>query len=170
MSKPDIEAFAQDFRTAIEPHWGPDTGSYSTDLFPEGYEVPASGGQCVVTSGLLLEELHATFPNERFRLTTGAVYLGRVAALGHHSYVTHHPVLGRSPTVIDITADQAPEITDRVVYGDMVELTARGVIYLAFNQYDEVPAKICEDAPPGAPASARIAILRQRMGDWRKAA
>lgn len=169
MSVPDIEAFAHDFRTVIEPCWGSDTGSCSAELFPEGYEIPPSGGQCVATSGLLLDELRDAFPDERFRLTTGAVYLGRMAVLSHHSYVTHHPVFGRSPTVIDITADQAPKITDRVVYGDMLELAARGVIYLAFNQYEEVPAKICEDAPPVTPANARIAILRQRIGDWRKA-
>lgn len=170
MPKQTIEAFAHDFRDAIEPCWGVDTSSYAADLFPEGYEIPPSGGQSVPTSGLLLDELREAFPDERFRLTVGAIYLGRAAVLAHHTYVTHHPVLGRSPTIIDATADQAPGITERVVYKDMSKLAARGVVYLAFNQYEEVPPKICEDTTPVTPASTRIALLRQRMGDWRKMA
>lgn len=169
MSNPhlDIEAFALDFRTAIEPCWGPDTGAHSSDLFPEGYEVPPSGGQCVVTSAVLLGELRQAFPAERFRLTVGAVYLGRAAILGHHTYVTHHPLLGRSPNVIDVTGDQAPGIDDKVVFGGMQELvTVRGLAYLAFNQYEEPPDSICEDMPGNTPK--RMAILRERLGSWRK--
>lgn len=161
-----IETFVRDFREAIEPCWGPDTGAYSADLFPEDYEVPASGGQCVVTSAVLLGELRDVFPNERFKLTVGAVYIGRVAVLGHHTYITRHEVLGRAPTVIDATADQAPAIDDKVIFGGMQELVmARSLTYLAFNQYDTPPDSICEDVPGNTPK--RVAILQERMGAWR---
>jgi hypothetical protein len=165
----EIETFARNFREAVEPHWGPDTGSYSGDLFPEGYEVPPSGGQCVVTSAVLLGELRDALPNERFKLTVGAVvYMGRTI-LAHHTYVTHHPIMGRAPTVIDATADQAPGIGDKLIFGNMIELvTTRGLIYMAFNTYEQPPERICEDTPvPPGRTAARVALLRQRMGAWR---
>lgn len=170
MSRSEIEAFVYDFRKAIEPCWGPDTGSYSPDLFPEGYEVPPSGGQCVGTSGCLLHELRDAFPGDRFRLSVGALYLGQVAVLTHHTFVTHHPVLGRSPTIADVTPDQAPGVSDEVVYGDLLDLASRGLMYCIFTSYEVVPAKICEDVPPGiTPVYQRTALLRQRMSGWRAA-
>ncbi len=165
MSRPDIEAFANDFRTAIEACWGPDTGMYSSDLFPAGYEIPPSAGQCVATSGLLLEDIRAEYPGERFRFNTGAVYLGTVAVLSHHNFITHHRLIGRPPRVLDITADQAPGITNRVVYGDIQGLAARGLVYLVFDSYDEVPEFICEDVIPEPPIRTRMNTLRQRMRD-----
>lgn len=157
--------FINAFRKAIEPCWSVDTASHS-ELFPNDYAIPSSGGQGVVTSALLLEELRAAFPHERLRLTVGAVYAGQVAVLSHHTYVTRHPLLGRAPTIIDVTIDQAPGIDEKVIFKDLEELiTSRGLTYLAFNQHGIPPRDICEDVRSNAPE--RLAILRERMKGWR---
>lgn len=169
MDTSKIETFAQEFRATVEPCWSSETGAYSPDLFPVGYDVPPSGGQCVITSAVLLGELRDEFPAERFRLTVGAVYLGQTAIIGHHTYVTHHPLLGRQPNIIDVTGDQAPGIDDSVIFGGMQELvTSRGLTYLAFNQYEVPPENICEDVQSNT-GRHRMEILRKRLEDQRRA-
>lgn len=166
MSNLEIKTFVQEFRAAIEPCWEPGTGVYS-DLYPAGYAVPPSGGQCAPTSAVLLGELREAFPVERFKLTVGAVYLGRVAILSHHTYVTQHPVIGRVPNVVDVTLDQAPGIVDKVIFGNMQELvTARGLAYLAFTHYEKPQDSMVEDLE--GTILKRADTLRARLGEWRK--
>lgn len=168
MSKLEIETFAHKFRAAVEPCWEPGTGVYDA-LYPPGYEVPPSGGQCAPTSAVLWGELCAAFPGEKFKLTVGALYLGRIAVLGHHTYVTHHPIIGRTPTAVDVTPDQAPDIDDKVIFGDMQELlTTRGLAYLAFIHYDQPRDSMVEDLQ--GTVLERAAALRERLGDWKRRA
>src|SRR5208282_3892234 len=91
----ELREFATDFREAVEPHWCEETGvaqKWHYPTAPEDYVPPASAGQCAVTSAVLLGELRSEYHSEKFRLTTGAVYLGGAVLLQSHVMVTY---LGR---------------------------------------------------------------------------
>lgn len=65
----------------------------------------------------------------------------------------------------DVTGDQAPDITEEVICGDMHQLADDGLVYLAGYYYDELPNSVYADHP--SDAIRRAGILLDRLGGWR---
>lgn len=122
-------------------------------------EETPSRGQCAPSSICLLADLSRDFPELELRLAVGKVIdlrAGKDAIELHVWVCLYEDGLFRAPVVIDLTADQAERIGDRVVFAPHQELIdGRGLAYTPFSTPtlgEEKPATL-----------ARAELLRSRM-------
>jgi hypothetical protein len=129
----------------------------------------------VEAAAATLDTLRAAYPDERFKLAVGAVFLPGGRVLKRHAFVTQHSVLGRSPTVIDALAGAIPglRVHYRVTAYDLHELARRQRVYTIYRHYDEAPSVTTEGTlvSPTETSPARAAVitdLREFADDFRE--
>jgi hypothetical protein len=122
-----LRMVTENFRSAIEPCWSEGSAYKIPGIAQYGPFI--SGGQCAVTCLVLKDVLAKEFPGIPTFLASGQLQStdGQVVITDHGWLKVG---LGDQIVIIDPTADQAPQIQEKVIIGTTVELEVRGLRYI----------------------------------------
>lgn len=122
-----LKVIADKFRRVVELSWSESTAYKVPEITKYGPGI--SGGQCAVTCLVLKDVLEKEFPAEKFLMVSG-----QLQSMDERVIIRDHGWLqvgsGTETIIIDPTADQAPEIKEKVTIGTVSELEQKGLRYI----------------------------------------
>jgi hypothetical protein len=153
----ELRRYLEGYRRRLEGAWTAETASPN---LPWGPGKPPATGQCSASSLVLAEDLQEAFGPLDLQLATGTVWsaqTGSVAITLHVWLVLHGEDRRQAPWVIDLTADQSPQIERAVTLATLDELLADGLAYAAYTIGDLTTAR--------PQTQARAALLRRSLSE-----
>jgi hypothetical protein len=168
-----VVRFSSLFRDVVGQLWDDQTAhaNYrSLDDMPESY------GQCVPASCLLFEQLERRFPEERFELVSGIVYLlGKtvlnnsveIKSAGAHVWIGWHQYNVQDTGIIDVTSDQLVGTgLSACTIATNEELLEGSVVYQAGRMFASVQELEAQFALRELDVAQRIDLLRDRYDGY----
>jgi hypothetical protein len=114
-------------RRRVERAWSEETAHRTVrPLKPEDV---ASRGQCGVTSRWLKDVFRKDYDLDT-TYCIGELHAGDALSVDYHCWLEVGDAGSPEAVVVDLTADQAPEIDDEVVAGRRQDLEGRGISYV----------------------------------------
>lgn len=144
----EVVRFSLLFRDIVSTLWDDQTAHPEYRPLPDG--MPDSYGQCVPSSCILFEGVSQMFPEEKFTLVSGMVYilgktvLGKgmlVPAGGAHVWLAWHHASLQHMGLVDVTADQLQSAEKELfpcTIATNEELIRQGVVYQPGRMFADV--------------------------------
>lgn len=135
-SKPGLLAYLIKYRQGVEAVWREETAS--PNLRPTKSK-PISTGQCSATSLVLFDDLHKAFGSLNLKIALGKVWSIKAnkCAIPLHVWLQlYTDDAYASPLIIDLAADQADVIEEKVICETAIQLVAKqGYAYVVDNLF-----------------------------------